>query len=686
MKVKTKVSILIISVFSALVVFFVAYQYVRQQEFNLYLKSKLASDQLVIDKVLEFKAKSYLQPTIDNAVWDEAVDFMKTKDTVWAGENFAISIVTFDMTFFKVYELDGTLIYSAAPQGAPELILPKNEVVKWFSKEKAIHTFLFSNGQLFEIFGSAIVPSYDIDYQTKEKGYLISVKLWDSIYIGEIEDATGFKLKILEKNNKNDVTDTENSEVILHTVINAEGSEAIILDFHRKNQLLFDLDAFKYLTIAGFLILLVFIAIFFYFINRWLTKPLNQLTTSLKDNDPGPVRHLLSKKNEFGVLANLIRQFNDQKNELIKEVRQRTEATEKYKALLAAQPDIMFLTDMSGLIIDYYAPDTKWLPESSNDWAGRNVDEILSQHLMKRFQSRIDKYKTSKIVLPLEFDQQLQDGTHTYEARIVINDQNHVLSIIREITDRKRAEKALKINESRLRELNATKDKFFSIIAHDLKSPFNNILGFSELLKDEAHELNIDSIIQYAGFINSSTQHTYDLLENLLKWARVQQGMIPYEPTSILLSQLVDTEIQGVMINAIQKNIDLIEVIQENLSIKADINMLSIVLRNLITNAIKFTPKNGKVKVVAKVLETQVEVSISDTGIGMTHKAIQNLFKIETSFSTRGTENEMGTGLGLLLCKEFISKHGGKIWVDSEVGKGSTFSFSIPRFDPPIIG
>lgn len=205
-------------------------------------------------------------------------------------------------------------------------------------------------------------------------------------------------------------------------------------------------------------------------------------------------------------------------------------------------------------------------------------------------------------------------------------------------------------------------------------------------MKDEAHELNIDSIIQYAGFINSSTQHTYDLLENLLKWARVQQGMIPYEPTSILLSQLVDTEIQGVMINAIQKNIDLIEVIQENLSIKADINMLSIVLRNLITNAIKFTPKNGKVKVVAKVLETQVEVSISDTGIGMTHKAIQNLFKIETSFSTRGTENEMGTGLGLLLCKEFISKHGGKIWVDSEVGKGSTFSFSIPRFDPPIIG
>ncbi len=246
-----------------------------------------------------------------------------------------------------------------------------------------------------------------------------------------------------------------------------------------------------------------------------------------------------------------------------------------------------------------------------------------------------------------------------------------------DITDRKHAEEALQNSEAELRELNATKDKFFSIIAHDLKSPFNSILGFSEMLKDEARDLDIDSIVEYAGIINSSVLHTFGLLENLLDWARMQQGRIPFEPQKILLNSIVNAEFEGLKNSADQKNIELNNYINQNLIITADENMISTVLRNLVSNAIKFTPNGGEVKVEASVEDDNVKISVSDTGIGIKPETIRKLFKIETSFTTRGTENEKGTGLGLLLCKEFVEKHGGKVWVESAVGKGSCFNFTL---------
>ena len=248
---------------------------------------------------------------------------------------------------------------------------------------------------------------------------------------------------------------------------------------------------------------------------------------------------------------------------------------------------------------------------------------------------------------------------------------------VENITNRKKAEQEIQSQNEKLQKLNAQKDKFFSIIAHDLKSPFSGILGFSELLRDEASNLDIDSIIEYAGIIHESGLHTFGLLENLLEWARIQQDRIPFEPHEILFNSIVNTEFEVLKNSAIQKNIELIQNIDGNLIITADENMVSTVLRNLVSNAIKFTPKGGEVKVDARVEGDDVKISVSDTGIGIKPETIEKLFKIETSFTTRGTENEKGTGLGLLLCKEFIEKHGGKIWVESEIGKGSCFNFTL---------
>jgi signal transduction histidine kinase len=237
---------------------------------------------------------------------------------------------------------------------------------------------------------------------------------------------------------------------------------------------------------------------------------------------------------------------------------------------------------------------------------------------------------------------------------------------------------ALEERQHHIEYLNASKDKFFSIIAHDLKNPFNAIIGFSEILQDEIKSGDTANMENYISLINSSAVQTYRLLENLLEWANSQRGKMPFDPVAVNVSRLFSEEILVLKEIAISKNITLKSSVPDNLTIMADKNMIRTILRNLISNAIKFSNKNGSVRTSASVADKKVEFSVFDNGIGMTKETIAKLFRLDVNFSTRGTENEKGTGLGLILCKEFVEKHGGKIWVESEPGKGSTFKFIIP--------
>lgn len=239
-------------------------------------------------------------------------------------------------------------------------------------------------------------------------------------------------------------------------------------------------------------------------------------------------------------------------------------------------------------------------------------------------------------------------------------------------------EKSVAIKTAELNELNASKDKFFSIIAHDLKNPFNTIIGFSEMLKDAIVSQDSDDIYKYASMINVSSVQTFRLLENLLEWANSQRGKISFVPVDVNLKDVIAGEFLLLSDLAAAKEIELKSYLYDDLIIKADINMLRTILRNLITNAIKFTHRNGRVVVNAVVYKNILEVSISDNGVGMSGDIMAKLFRIDSNLSTRGTEDEKGTGLGLFLCKEFVEKHGGKIWAESEQGKGSTFKFILP--------
>ncbi len=250
---------------------------------------------------------------------------------------------------------------------------------------------------------------------------------------------------------------------------------------------------------------------------------------------------------------------------------------------------------------------------------------------------------------------------------------------IEEQTERLEAQKEkLEDANTHLMQLNSTKDKFFSIIAHDLKNPFTAILGFSELLSTKYNKLPEEKKLKYSEVIYNSSKNIYSLLENLLQWARTQTDKIVFEPVVFNLKQLVDQNIALLKENLTDKKITVSPNIEERCNVYADRNMINTVIRNILSNAIKFTNINGKILINSLKKNGVVEVSIKDNGIGMSEKETRKLFRVDINFSRNGTGGEIGTGLGLILCKEFIEKNGGTIWVESMTGKGSKFLFTIP--------
>jgi signal transduction histidine kinase len=228
--------------------------------------------------------------------------------------------------------------------------------------------------------------------------------------------------------------------------------------------------------------------------------------------------------------------------------------------------------------------------------------------------------------------------------------------------------------------LNADKDIFISVLAHDLRGPFNALLGLSNLLTENIRQYNIDEIENLVNHIKNSAQNTYILLEDILMWVRTQTGKIAFEPQKFRFADICKNILEILKPSANAKNITINYSAPEEINVFADIDMLKTVLRNLISNAIKFTNKNGAININSEENSGNLTISVSDNGIGITPDNLAKLFDISKVHPTKGTAEEKGTGLGLLLCKEFVEKHGGKIWVESEYGKGSKFKFTMPIF------
>lgn len=385
------------------------------------------------------------------------------------------------------------------------------------------------------------------------------------------------------------------------------------------------------------------------------------------------------------------------KNELIKELGMLKKAyidllikEERYRMLAEKARDVIWTMKLDGRIT-YISPAVELLRGYTVEEAmHQTIDQILTPASQEKVMNYLQKLNSDfKNGFALENfkgenEYYCKNGstlwTEVFIYPVIGIEPNSItlFGVTRDITERKQFEELLFNKTRKLREINATKDKFFSIIAHDLQSPINGILGFSGMLQREAHDLDKETIIKFAEIIHSSTQQTFSLLENLLAWAKTQQENFPFQPAYSNINTLIQSEIERLKHNAQQKGITLTFNTMDDFFANIDEKMLSTIIRNLISNAIKFTPRNGIIEVKSIQNTECFTITVIDNGIGMDNETKEKLFKIETFFTSNGTDNEKGTGLGLLLCKEFTEKHGGKISVESEIGQGSKFRISIP--------
>lgn len=314
------------------------------------------------------------------------------------------------------------------------------------------------------------------------------------------------------------------------------------------------------------------------------------------------------------------------------------------------------------------------------------MDGLTMLHKMKAQKSNLRRLVMSAYSESEYFLQAIDLGVDGYIVKPFLKDK--VLEAIeksaKSILNEKFAEQSkqqLARSEKELRELNKTKDKFFSIIGHDVKTPVSTIASYSSLLVDEFEEMEKEEILQILKIIKKSSFHAIDLLKNLLEWAKVQTGSISFNPEVINICDIIEEEVDFASNVWDKKNITVEYTPKADNFVYADRNMVRTVFRNLLSNAIKFTPEKGRIQLHSKRLKQDgdfIQISIQDNGVGISKKLLPTLFSIKDNYSSEGTSGEAGTGMGLLFCKEFIDIQGGDIHAESVVGEGSIFSFSLP--------
>ena len=355
---------------------------------------------------------------------------------------------------------------------------------------------------------------------------------------------------------------------------------------------------------------------------------------------------------------------------------------EQYKALIDLIPTGIAIFQNNKISFINPAGVRLFGATAENKLVGKPVIQFIHQDSKNDFRKKMNLIAKGELLDTFEEKCIRLDGS-VFDAEIttiqaVYKGSTAFQLIVNDITQRKKADQVLNENQLKLNELIATKDKFFSIIAHDLRSPFNSILGLLDLLHAQYDEFNDSERKDYIKLIGENTGTTLSLLENLLVWANTQRGRIAFQPErqklNTILNAVIDTFKSALNLKTISLNV----FIQDDTEIFADSNMLTTILHNLISNAIKYSHPGGTVTINAEHRNNEVEVIVSDTGTGMNEETRSKLFSLVKEVSMPGTANEKGSGLGLILCKDFIEKHHGKIDVRSEHGKGSQFIFTIP--------
>ena len=374
------------------------------------------------------------------------------------------------------------------------------------------------------------------------------------------------------------------------------------------------------------------------------------------------------------------------------------ETQSKYQNLFIEIKDVVYESTPEGKFISLNPAGIDMIGISPKDLDNPDILKglYINQSDRKRFQDELNK---NGFVKDFEINIKKPSGeiVNLLETSYAVkNKDGKIVSyrgILRDITQTKKNEAKLKLlveelgrlnsqlkdSEEELKSINASKDKFFSIIAHDLRSPFSSLLSFSEFLSEDINELSKDEIKLFADKINEAAKNVFSLLENLLQWSRIQTGKIPMRPTSFNIFYKINQVVSLLSNNAENKKIKVVNQVSPMAVVFADEDMIFSVIQNLLSNAIKFTRQNGNILFHSINKGNEFEISVADNGVGIEDEDLNKLFRIDTHHTTYGTDDEKGTGLGLILCKEMIERNRGKLTVTSKLGEGTTFTFTIPR-------
>ncbi len=403
---------------------------------------------------------------------------------------------------------------------------------------------------------------------------------------------------------------------------------------------------------------------------------------------PFQVEEVLARVTMHVTLQNLQRNCQEKNIQLQQEINQRQQAEDQLRVLSRAveqSASTIVITDLHGTI-EFVNPEfSKTTGYSYEEAIGKNPRILKSGKQSPELYQELWKTISQGEVWRGEFINKRKNGEFYWEYVTIspVKDQEgnitHYVGVKEDITARKRAEEELRRLNQQLKEANASKDKFFSILAHDLRGPLGSLHLLIEVMVENIKGYSQEELIRMLLMQGNAAKNLFALLENLLSWSRVQRGVIEYRPQRIGIEGIVARNVDLLTPNAQQKQITLRNSIKEKTVVYADVNMMETVVRNLVSNALKFTHPGGTVEVAARQDQQVIEVSVSDTGIGIDEQYLPILFQIDAEYKRPGTAREKGTGLGLILCKEFIEKNGGTIRVKSEVGTGTTFTFTLPK-------
>jgi PAS domain S-box-containing protein len=358
------------------------------------------------------------------------------------------------------------------------------------------------------------------------------------------------------------------------------------------------------------------------------------------------------------------------------------ESEHKYRKIFENVQDVFYQADAHGIVTDISPPIEKYSGYAREKIIGSPVTDFY--YFVEDRHRLLEALKMDGSVNDFEVRLKTKDGQLRYasvNARL-LQENNQIIGAegsMRDITLRKQHEDQLKVLNAKLEALNEQKNKLFSVIAHDLRNPISGSLSLLELAFMDIETNTKEELVEYLVLMRNATSNANELLEDLLQWAKTQFNSVSFDPIRIDdLARLINNCIKKIRPLAEKKNILISENVAQNISLSADKNMLDTVLRNLVTNAVKFTKPGGNISITAEENGHDIKFIVTDTGVGIPAKAIDKLFDKTSTYTSYGTDGEKGTGLGLDLCFDFVERHGGKIWVESTEGKGSSFYFTIP--------